>query len=365
MIGVKYVSAAKNPSGYGEAARQYIAALFTAGVNVTCETISQMSEEADYGINGAIEKQLRNRDIDYTVAIIHLTPDLIPKYQEKGIYTIAHVFWETDRLPKEWINPLNTIQEIWTASEQMVDMIKKSGITTPCYTFPQPIDVTKAYETIIPYQLSAPKGFIFYSIFQWIDRKNPRTLLRAYWQEFSGNDDVNLLLKTYRIIYNEQELEIIKNDITKWKQELGLKHYPRLLLCHKLMSEKEIWRLHQTGDVFVNPSSGEGWNRPMQEAMVLGKPCISGDNGGMTDVIPKGYYFQVKSHETQATTQSWIPWYTQDMKWKDLDEDDLRIQMRKAYITAKYTGTMPQKYQIDNFSYQKIGQQMKKRLELI
>lgn len=324
-----------------------------------------MPEEADYGMTGAIEKQLRNRNITSNITIIHLTPDLIPQYQEKEKYTISHLFWETDRLPKEWIEPLNGIQEIWTASEQMAEMIKKSGVTTPCYTFSQPIDVTKAKEKIIPYHLSVPKYFTFYSIFQWIDRKNPRTLLRAYWQEFSGNNNVRLLLKTYRITYNQQELDIIKSDILKWKKELGLKHYPELFLCHKIMNEKEIWKLHQTGDVFVSSSSGEGWNRPMQEALLLGKPCISGDNGGITDIVPKSYYYEVKSHKVQATQESWIPWYTTDMKWKELDETDLRKQMREIYKEKQLFNTHAQKYVINNFSFQIVGRQMKERLEEI
>lgn len=367
MNGVRYTFA-NDPSGYGQAARSFITSLFVSGVNITLEPIKQMPESIDYGLQGNICKSLHDRKIPYKVKIIHLTPDIIPDYQEKGIYTIAHLFWETSHLPKEWIAPLNDIDEIWTASDQMSDMIRDSGVNTPCYVFPQPIDITLSSEVIEPLQTQYPKDFTFYSIFQFIDRKNPRNLLRAYWQAFEGNDDVTLLLKTYRITYLPQEYQLIKDQILLWKKELGLKHYPKVQLVHKVLTEEQMTKLHKMGDVFINPSSGEGWNRPMEEAMLFGKPVISGDNGGITDIMTSQYYEKVESHLVHATQQSWIPWYTSDMLWKELDEKDLIKQMRfvyENYAKAQEKAKKAQKFVVDNFNYLKVGQAMRERLEKI
>src|SRR3990167_7686915 len=100
---IKYISSRLSPSGYGSAARQDIAALFVAGVNITCESISQTVEMSDYGIAGAICNSLEKRNIPYKISIFHLTPDLLPVYKEKGVYMISRLAWETDKLPKEWI----------------------------------------------------------------------------------------------------------------------------------------------------------------------------------------------------------------------------------------------------------------------
>lgn len=367
MINVKYTSSSKSPSGYGSAARQFIAALFVAGINVTTESISQTPESADYGLTGNIVKSLDNRDIDYQVNIIHLTPDLYPDYKEKGKYNIGHLFWETDRLPNEWIGPLNEIDEIWTASDQQAEMIKRSGVKTPCYAFSQPIDTTVAYENIKPFGLNHKKDFIFYSCFQWIPRKNPRGLLHAYWKEFEGNDEVTLFIKTYRITYVEKEYQIIKSEIEQFRRELKLKHYPKVYLLHKVLSEKDMFRFHKTGDVFINPSSGEGWNRPMQEAMLMGKPVISTGNGGITDVMTSRYYDKVESAEKPVVVSSFIPWYQEGMNWWELKEDSLRHEMRKLYDQHRESRKMlvAKQYVVDNFSFQTIGEQMKKRLEII
>lgn len=367
MISIKYVSSCLSPSGYGSAARQFITALFVAGVNVTTESISQTPEQTDYGITGNIIKSLENRDIDYQVNLIHLTPDLYKDYKEKGKYNIGHLFWECDRLPKEWVQPCNGMDEIWCASEKQVEMIKRSGVTTPCYAFSQPIDTTLAYENVKKFKLNHPRDFIFYTAFQWIPRKNPRGLLRAYWEAFEGEENVTLLIKTYRITYVEKELQAIKQDIEIWRKEQKQTHYPKIYLLHKVLTEKEMVRFHMTGDVFVNSSSGEGWGRPVQEAMLLGKPVITTTNGGITDVMPSSMYHAVPSNATPVTVSSEIPWYQNGMDWWELNEKSLRDSMRLQYSQGDKDNCSKkaQQFVIDNFSFQTVGEQMKKRLEVI
>jgi glycosyltransferase involved in cell wall biosynthesis len=243
----------------------------------------------------------------------------------------------------------------------MAKMISDSGVTTPIRWFPQPIDTS--LENIKPF--SNPKDFIFYSIFQWIARKNPRTLLRAYWKEFEGDEKVTLLLKTYRIGYQPNEFELIKQDIESWRNELKLKSYPKIHLVEKLLSEGEIKKLHVMGDCFIQPSSGEGWSRPTQEAMLYGKPVISGASGGITDYLTPYYYYKVESKEVPVTVQSFINWYASPQKWKELDEDSLRGQMRSVYneqSKAQSTAKRAQEYVRNEFSLDKVGKLMLNRL---
>lgn len=366
MISVKYLIP-NDPSGYGQANRMDITALWTAGVNVTVEPIKQMSEQSDYGIAGDLVKRLTYRDIPYKIKITHTTPDLIPDYKEDGIYHIQRLAWETDKLPREWVKPLNSCDEIWVMTEPQIEMVRNSGVSTPCYVFAQPIDTTIANEKIRPFELNHPRDFIFYSCFQWIPRKNPRGLLHAYWKEFEGNDKVTLLLKTYRITYIEKEYQIIRAEIEQWRKELKQKHFPKIYLTHKVLSDQEMMRFHMTGDVFVNSSSGEGWGRPTQEAMLLGKPVITTTNGGITDTMSSLMYHAVTSGVTPVTVSSEIPWYQAGMSWWELNESSLRKQMRTLYEQKGESDKtkLAQQFVIDNFSFQKIGQQMRERLESI
>lgn len=367
-MNIRYISSSLSPSGYASAARADITALFCSGVTIMCENIQQTAETTNYGLEGDIMKYLQRRKIPYKISIIHLTPDCYEPYMEKGKYHIGRLIWECEKLPQLWIEPLNKLDEIWVATDKQVEHLKSNGITTPAYAIPEPIYTQRAEESIEPFQLSEPKDFIFYSIFQFINRKNPRGLLRAYWKEFQHDEKVTLLLKTYRVNYSESEYTLMKNEIESWKNELSLPSYPKIYLVNNLLTDEQVIRLHKTGNVYVSPSSAEGWNRPMQEAMLYGNPVISGNVGGITDYVSDSHYFRVNTHKTHASVQSHIPYYTENMEWYDLDEDELGKQMRFVYEQnqeAEKKSEAAKDYVVKHFSFQTVGDSMKKRLEEI
>ena len=366
MISCKYTGTVLDPSGYGQSNRADVMALFVAGTNLTVEPLQQTQFKTTYGIQEDMMKHLTDRDIPYKIKILHITPDLYPKYTEEGKYHIGRLVWETDKLPKEWVEPCNLMNEIWTTTPSSRDVMVKSGVTVPIYTFPEPIMVQDANEKIMPFVTKYKKDFTFYSIFQWIERKNPKGLLRAYWKAFEGRDDVTLLLKTYRNSYEESEFQTIENDIENWKKELNLKKYPKIFLVKKLLKNSDMKKLHMMGDCYVNPSSGEGWCRPMVEAMLYGKPVISGVTGGVADLT--NYYYQVDTKKVDVVVQSWIPWYQNYMKWDILDEKKLTEAMLNVYCdydNAKEVAKNAQNFVIDNFSLQTIGDKMIIRLREI
>lgn len=365
---VKYCGTFHDYSGYGDANRMFINSLYIAGVDITTELVTQTPQTTDFGNLGKICDMFLDADTPYKVKIIHLTPDLYPKYLENNKYNIGHLFWETDKLPEEWIKPCNLMDEIWTASEPMERMLKESGVKVPTFSFPEPIYTQVINKKITPFETQFKKDFTFYSIFQWIDRKNPRGLLKAYWKAFENNDEVTLLLRTYRINHTDDEYAIIKSEINTWKSELRQKKYPKIFLVKKLLTFDEMAKLHAMGDCYVNASSGEGWCRPMQEAMLYGKPVISTNNGGITDYLTTYYYYEVPSEVQGVIQRPWIPWYTPDQNWKVVNETKLAEMMRTVYDNydeARLVGRRGQDFVIDNFSLQIVGAKMKSRLEEI
>ncbi len=365
---VKYAGTFSDYSGYGSANRAFIAALYVAGVDITTELVVQVPEKSDNGWTEQLAMSLIDRSIPYNIKIIHLTPDMYPRYVEKGKYNIGHLFWETDRLPIEWVKPINSMQEIWTSSEAMADLFRKSGVTTPIYAFPQPVDVTEADKGYERFDLPEHKGFLFYSIFQWIERKNPKALLQAYWEAFSGRNDVSLLLKTYRVNYSEEEYEKIKTDIERWKRETRLVHFPRILLTTKLLTHQDIMRLHRTGDAYVTADHGEGWCRPLQEALLMGKPAVTTARGGIHEYLHEDFYYPVSSSYVPVVQQPWIPWYTGEQNWAQIDKNELIKQMKFVFLnrdTARIKGATAKDFIKSSFSFQRVGGLMKKRLDAI
>jgi glycosyltransferase involved in cell wall biosynthesis len=368
MIGIKYTGSLLDYSGYGSANRAFIMALMFAGLDITAESVAQVPEKTDFGWSESVVNTLLGRNIDFKIKIIHLTPDLYPAYMEPGKYHIGHLFFETDRLPKPWIAPCNKVNEIWTASEQQADMIRRSGVTTPIHWFPQPIDTSKIGKFPNPYLIPNFEGTLFTTVFQWIERKNPKALLQTYWKTFTGKTDVGLILKTYRVTYGDSEFSKIKEELNQWKAELNLPHYPAVFLVKKLMDTDAVFRLHTTGDCFINASRGEGWNIPSVEAMLMGRPIISINTTGIADYLPEDVYYPCRTKEAMVTEQSHIPWYTRDQNWLDINQKDLSKHMLSVYddrLLAKNKGLKAQEFVKGKLNYHTIGEAMKERLEAI
>lgn len=366
--GVCYSGTFQDHTGYGEANRQDIAALYISGIDLTTELVVQVSERSDLAWQSSLAHELKGRKNDYKVKIIHLTPDLYENYKEPGTYHIGRLMWETDRLPLEWVPYCNKMDEIWATSSHMADLFKRSGVKVPIYSFPQPIDISLSGRQYERFYIPQHQGFLFYSIFQWIERKNPRALIKAYLEEFSGESDVSLLLKCFRLSYDDKEVEKIRDDIRNIKIESGVRYPPRIFLAPNLLTHNEIMKLHNTGDCFVLPHRGEGWSRPIQEALLVGKIVIATARGGIHEYLRNEHYFGIDSEYVGVTTVPWIKFYTEDQKWAEVDHAHLRKLMRFVFDhrdEAQAKGMVAQEFIKENFSYQKIGQKMAERINNI
>lgn len=369
MISVKYAGPFTDASGYGEATRNFIRAFHEAGANITTEKISFTGDVRFEGRNTAVAEELSGRDIDYKFKIIHTTPDVYDKYMEKGKYNIGHLFWETDRLPATWVAACNKMDEIWTGTKFNEKAIRESGVTVPITVIPQ------AIETVVPdyrpFRLPnfPEKDLLFYSMFDWNARKDPQTLLNAYWKAFKGHEDVGLLIKTYISGHSDVGVKKIKDDIHKWKSQFPWKDKPRVFLYTDILSTEDKHRFHETGDVFVSAHRGEGWGLPQVEALTHGKPIISTKIGGIHEYLNSKQYFPIKYSEVEIK-KVYNKYYEPGMKWAQADEEHLIEMFKKIYdyyhsknrFILSTRATSGRNLLRALFNYNMVGQTMLKRL---
>lgn len=364
---VKYCGAFADWTGYGEANRNAISALNAAGVEMTTERISYTHEELSYGKTFDLAASLEGLPLDYDIKIIHIPSDGYVKHLEPTKYHIGHLFWETDSLSKTWVWNCNLMDEIWTGAESHKENFMRAGVKVPIYVFPQAIDTSIRLSK--PFQIPRHEGFLFYSIFQWIERKDPKSLLTAYWQEFESEKKVTLLLKVYGKDLSSEEFQRIRNDIKKWKTELNQAVYPRTLIYTDMLSREDMMRLHMTGDCFVSAHRGEGWGIPQVESLLVGNPIISTNKGGVHELLEdRGNAHLVKWKETNVFNMEFAPWYDPNQKWAQVDIKDLRARMREVFDNpskARSLGVKGRKFVHDNLSYEAVGQQMADRLRSI
>lgn len=372
-MNIKYIGPAKDYSGYGEAVRHDIAALVSAGVEVTTEIPKYTLEISDFGELGDIAVSRENKPLDYKTIILHTTPNVYRRYMEPNKYHIGRVFWETDKLPEEFAINCRLMQEIWTGSQANADAIKKAGITCPIFIIPEAIDTSVDIEKIKPYIVeneSFNMGYKFYSMFEWTERKNPTALLTAYFQEFKPDENVSLTIKTYIDNFTPDKKAQIREYIGMLKHRLSLTKLPKFYLLMNLMDRSQVYRFHKTFDCFISAHRGEGWGIPQMEAMLLNKPVISTNYGGIHEYLTRYDNALLVKYDMiplRGNTRN-KEWYCEDQNWADVNVTELRQFMRATFENQKEATEMGKRAGIlvrDKFNVKTVGEMMKNRLETI
>lgn len=367
---VKYCGPARDYSGYGEANRHDIAALAKANVQITTQIPSYTLEISDYGNLGQIANEAENKALAYSIKILHTTPNVYRQFMEPGKYHIGRVFWETNKLPLDFAANVQLMDEIWTGSKYNADAIRNAGVTKPIHVIPEAIDTETGI--VEPYVMPDvdPGAYKFYSIFEWTERKNPTALLEAYWREFEGVTDVCLILKTYVDNFTPDRKQEIDNAIRMIKKRLGLSHYAPVKLYRGLMDRHQIYRFHKSFDCFVSAHRGEGWGIPQMEALLMGKPIISTNAGGVHEYLIDNIHAKLIPYKLVPILENTRnkQWYTPDQHWAEIDQEKLREAMRYAYINRTEMADMGQRGQNlvkTVFSLEAVGKKMRERLEAI
>jgi glycosyltransferase involved in cell wall biosynthesis len=367
-MNIKYCGPALDYSGYGEANRHDIAALVSAGVEVSVELTRHSLEISEFGRLGQLVQSRANIPLKYDIKILHTTPNIYNRFIEPGKYHIGRIIWETSKLPPDFVEGAKMMDEIWTASKYTAQAIKNSGINKPVYIIPEAIDTD--IPLIQPLEFEGKSGYYFYSVFEFTERKNPSTLLRAFWEEFESTEGVSLVIKTHIDNFTPDKRRELRSAIATIKNRIKLKRYAPVYIFNTLMTRKQVYRFHQTFDCFVSPHRGEGWGVPQMEAMLLGKPIISTDCGGIHESLTNNedaFLIPYKLIPLVANSRN-QQWYLPDQMWADVDMVELKKAMRFVFenkLRGKEVGTNGKIKVLQKFSLGEVGRIMRERLENI
>jgi glycosyltransferase involved in cell wall biosynthesis len=370
IIGIKYISPMFDNSGYGKASRGNILALHKLGIPITLRPISFEQTKPDLGEDGKILKSLVDKVIDYNIVIIHSTPEFWAKFNEPSKTMVGYTIWETSLLHPDWIPYINNgAKKVLVGCEWNVDVFKKSGVTIPIGVVPHGLDVKK-YQDNKPYQIAGIKedAYVFYDIFQWQERKNPIGLLKAYWYAFQQNENVALVLKTYRGGYEESEKAAIRDTIKRLKQNSPLDKYPPVYYISEMLSESELLGLHARGNCYVSLDRGEGFGLGPFEAGATGNPIIVTGFGGVTEYAKVSTAYLCKFTLTPVFGMPWSPWYRGDQLWAEPDIHDGIMLMRRVYELqeeSRKRGEDLKTFITNRFTWEHIGKRIIKELQEI
>lgn len=368
--GIKYIGPVLDNSGYGKAARSYVLTLHKLGVPITVKPLSFESIRPDLGEDGIILDTLINKVVDYNVVILHCTPEFYKEHVEKDKVNVAYTIWETTKLHPDWPKYINsTVDKVLVGCDWNVSVFKESGVTVPVVSVPHAIPVTDG-EGVTKYELEGTNEdtFVFYDIFQWTERKDPVSLIKAYWYAFQNNEDVTLVLKSYRSDYSEQEKEAIRTTIRHLKMVTKFDNYPPISFISSMLSDTEIKGLHKRGDCYVTLNRAEGFGLSPFQAGAYGNPVIATGFGGVTEYLNNDNSYLVNYTLTPVHGMPWSPWYRGEQLWAQADIMSAVEKMRQVYKNQKEAAAKGSKLQLNihtNFTDEVIGKKMIKEIEEI
>ena len=128
-------------SGYGDATSYFCLAFFNSGHNIYYDF--QPSDHYHNNIkNKLIElypefenfKEYNNRSPKIHISFTIGTPTPVSGKE----YNILYFYWETDTLPRRWINEINQYDEIWTPCSLVKEAVIKAGFSKVVKVVPTP-----------------------------------------------------------------------------------------------------------------------------------------------------------------------------------------------------------------------------------
>jgi len=368
LYNIEIIAPILDPSGYGSAARTLALALDEYGYNVSIKNMSFDPQRPDLGGRFPKIKKLIDKKIYPDVKLFIVTPNIPVGSMEKDTkcLNVLYFFWETDQLPDEWIPYLDHYDLILTPCKYHEKMIRKANGKLKVATVGQVVDIER--HCVRTKQKDLDK-FVFYSIFQWTERKNPAGLLRAYWSEFKGCRDVVLVLKTYLANTSPEQADMIKKFVADIKHQFPLsvnrlrkeEDFPEVRLVTEMLSSDAMVDMHVNGDCFVLLHRGEGFGLPIVEAMASGRPPIATTYFACEDYLTKDNSYPVEYWMTPVYNMAHIPWYCGIQNWAEPNMEQAKKHMRNAYENrgeVAIKGLRARKTVEDQYSSRVFGDRM-------
>jgi len=373
MIEVNWISPINSPSGYATVNRCLVCALVKSGVKVNLvnqKTFDVLTLE-DYPKEQKkiLDECFKNKINPKVPTVYYTTPHNWNSLKVKNsVYDIVGSMFEVDRIPQSWVEVSTKVNEFWIPSIFNLETYYKSGVDiNKLHVMPLGAN-TEFYKPCEPNKcIRNKRKFAFISLFQWTYRKGYDTLINAFIEEFKADENVCLMIKTYYASYREEHNVVIRNEV---KNLVANKTHAPILLYFGLATPEELRSFYNSGDCFVMPTRGEGWNMPLIEAMSCEIPSIVTDWSAhrMFATEETVYLLDYKMTTTEAAKLTRIFGGYKGTRCAEPSKEHLKQTMRYVYEhqdEAKERAKHGRKLLQQKFSWEQAAKNIKKRLEEI
>lgn len=267
--------------------------------------------------------------------------------------------WEFGFLPKNWIEPLKKVDEIWVPSHYVRRVYERSGVSAEkIQVIPWGVDPAIFNVKAVPRLLDNCKSFRFVFVGGTIARKGFDIALQAYLEEFSEHEDVSFVIKDIGVstVYRyANSRDRILSEIRPGN--------PHIAYFESEMSPGQLASFYSACHCLVAPYRGEGFGLPIIEAMACGVAPIVPRGGPSDDFVDDQTGFLLNAEEVGCSHPEIMCEPPTEFV---VSIPELRIVMRKAFqdrtLTAKLGQQAAQKIK-SSYSWQRTSELMKARLQ--
>lgn len=315
--------------GLGSAARGYVEALKTAGVQTSSLSVPLHHDELSTRLGDGYGRHSFDdhaHEDGHQVELVAVNPDELPAFVERvgedhfhgrriGIWG-----WETNSIPSRWKRAFAWVDEIWVYSSFMAENIG-SASPRPVIALPPPVKAPQ--QSPSPTRLGVPEGFLFLFVFDYlstIQRKNPVGLIEAFKRAFAPNDGPRLLIKTINA-----PLRPLAEEALLWAAH-GRDDI-HVVDCSLSGAERD--GLMAACDCYVSLHRAEGFGLTMAEAMAIGKPVIATGYSGNIDFMNAENSFLIDYELCRVGPDCEI--YPADGEWAQPSVEHAAALMREVH----------------------------------
>ncbi|MDR3175445.1 MAG: glycosyltransferase [Desulfovibrio sp.] len=235
----------------------------------------------------------------------------------RALPVAAFCVWESDILPRAYVEALRPVQAVWTPSHFSRAAFARWYPKTR--VLPHVVRRVKTSREDMEFAAGAlrarEKAFRFFSI---IDSINPRKNISALLAAFASlravaARPVFLVLKQYRSSFD-------------------LSRVPGVICIDGELSAGRMAALHILCDAYVSAHHSEGWGLGLSQAMAYGKPVLATGWSGNMEFMDEENSFPVPYGLSRVSAEMCerIPLFTPDMTWADIDLDALVNIMKRV-----------------------------------
>lgn len=263
------------------------------------------------------------------------------------ILNIGYFIFEYTIIPKEFVDKLNTMDIVCTASKWGASILENNGVRSKCVNIPAGIDpiIFNSKNRVLD-----NKVFKFLHIGKAENRKNTKLVILAFNEAFKGDNDIRLTLSIdnphVRFFDAEAMLyEMYGSDELK---------YPinNIDIVHFISDIRDLYNTHHIG---VYPSMAEGVGLPIIESMACGMPVIIPYNSGITEYANDDNCVLLKDLKTiPVYDQYFFPVSGQYGTWESPSLEELIQKMKicyEHYPEIKLIGKTAETYMREEYNW--------------